>query len=304
MSFAFVCGVLIWLAWSRRTEAIRSRAKYNKKKRDTSQGIFDFNASSYIEPLLSFWSLASNLSQIGSLISDGYVWNAHIIVMTYLITAIVSALVQFTLFQIMCFANFTDLPLRLHRDALSRNQRLWSVVAFLSLFDLFYLRFFPWINNELSASALMVISVCIGAHNELDSECDYYRCNDYKRIVESSPIPIAFLEFNAGDDTLCIKVLYEKISLHEVVIVSKEFAERANASGVTLTNIMIIEELEFEMNPLEAPPTSCACKHLIYDTERSRGRGTFKGAREENHDQALYLANPHESIRHRQDARG
>jgi hypothetical protein len=53
--------------------------------------------------------------------------------------------------------------------------------------------------------------------------------------------------------TLCIKVLYEKISLYEVVVVSKDLAERAESVGISLGNIMSID-LELDVPPLEAPP--------------------------------------------------
>jgi hypothetical protein len=195
-----------------------------------------------------------------SLFADGYVWNAYIIIMTYLITAAVSALVQFVLFQILCFANFTDLPLRLHRKALSRNQTLWPVVALLSLFDIFYLRFFPWINNEFCERSVgfptLSLFVLVHVMNLLKNLIITIAMITKESLnllqflsLFSSLILVALSMY-----TLCIKVLYEKISLHEVVVVSKEFAERAEMAGVMLTNILISEDLESEANPIEALP--------------------------------------------------
>jgi hypothetical protein len=50
--------------------------------------------------------------------------------------------------------------------------------------------------------------------------------------------------------TLCIKVLYEKLYLYEVVVVSKEFAERV---GITLPSAMIVD-MESDINPMEVRP--------------------------------------------------
>jgi hypothetical protein len=51
-------------------------------------------------------------------------------------------------------------------------------------------------------------------------------------------------------------VLYEKISLHQVVVVSKEFAKRADAAGISLMNAMIVQvDLESWPHVNEVPPT-------------------------------------------------
>jgi post-segregation antitoxin (ccd killing protein) len=258
--FACISILLLWIGWRRHEEVLRCIEENLDAKsgsRRVSQGLKDFKASGYVEPLMSFSSLVSNFSQIGYLIADGYIWSAYLIVGTYVITLILSVMVQFTLFQIMCFSRLTDLPLRLHRRALSRNQRLWSSIALLSLYDMFILRLLPWVDNDfcersggfptlglfvfVHATSLLQNIVITGALTATES----LNLLQFLSLVSSLALIVLSLY------KLCIKVLYEIISA-QVVVVSKEFAERAKTAGIHLSKVMIVD-LESE---IEAPSTN------------------------------------------------
>jgi hypothetical protein len=263
--FACVSGLLLWLGCSRHAEVLRCNRDLgdNKSKsNELSQDLLDFKASSYMKSLFSFLSMASSLSQMSELVTDGYVWNAYSIVGSYLINLLISLVIQFDLFQILCFARFSDLPLRLHRKALSRKQLLWSLVALLSLYDLSYLRFFPWINNEFcqrsegfpTLTLFVVVNAASLLHNAIITAAMSAKLSlnllQFLSLLSSAFLIVLSLY------SLCIKVLYEKISLHQVVVVSKEFAKRANAAGISLRNAMIVEiDLESWSYLNEVPPT-------------------------------------------------
>jgi hypothetical protein len=256
--------LLLWIGFRRHAEALRCLEETFGKKSlsdssGSSQGLKDFKASSYIEPLLSFWSLASNFSQTRNLIADGYVWHAYIILCTYIITSLLAVMVQLMLFQIMCFGRYTDLPLRLHRKALSRNHLLWSLVSLLSLYDMSYFRFFPWIDNGFCerSEGFPTLSLFVFVHT----------ITLIRGIVITAALTgtksLNLLQFLSllcslsliliSTYTLCIKVVFENISRYEVVVLSKEFTERTDAAGLVLPNVMIVD-MESDTHPIVAPP--------------------------------------------------
>jgi hypothetical protein len=125
---------------------------------------------------------------------------------------------------------------------------------------MFHLVFFPWIANDfcersegfptlrlfvlvhvMSLLRNIVITAALTAKDSLNLLQFLSLCSSVFFIVLSVY-------------TLCIKVLYEKINLFEVVVVSREFAERAGCAGVILKNTMAVE-IEPESNPIEIPPT-------------------------------------------------
>jgi hypothetical protein len=253
-------GVLIlWLGVGRHMEVIHcSKENLDKEKGRLSpaQELIDFTAFTYVKSWLSYCSLVLNASQIRQLVLDGYVWNAYVIVVAYLFAMFISAAVQFTLFQITCFASFTDLPFRLHRKALSRNKLLWSLVAWLSLFDMLYLAFFPWIDNDFcgrsegfpSLQLFVLVHSVILIQNVVTTIA--MAATDSLNLLRFLSLCFSLSIIVVSMFTLCIKVLYEKLYLYEVVVVSKEFANRA---GISLPSAMIVD-MESDINPKEVCP--------------------------------------------------
>jgi hypothetical protein len=118
------------------------------------------------------------------------VWNAYVIFLAYLVAIIViSAAVQFTLFQITCLANLTDLPLRLHRKALSRAKLLWPLVAWFSLFFMDRERLLP----ALGGLSIVAI-VCVDSLRKFDAKCSRYHCDGSCRLAKRIAVPFALLQ--------------------------------------------------------------------------------------------------------------
>jgi hypothetical protein len=163
------------------------------------------------------------------------------------------------LFGVLCFGAFSDLSLRLHPKALSQGRVLWPCVSLLSVFDVYYFCLFPWTSNQFCArsdgfptlrvfvfvhATKLIQSVVIAAALTTTTSLNLLQFLS----LCSSVIILALSTY-----TLCLKVLYEKISLHEVVVVSKEFAGRALSAEISLKNTMIVD-VPSGSNPAEAPP--------------------------------------------------
>jgi hypothetical protein len=263
VAVAVVCSgigaLILWLGVRRDVEVIRCSKENlgkNTGRRGPPQKLMDFTAFTHVKSWLSYCSLVFNASQIGQLVLDGYVWNAYVIVLAYLVAILISAAVQFMLFQITCFTNLTDLPLRLYRKSLSRNKLLWPLVAWLSLFDMLFLAYFPWIDNDFCrrSEGFPSLRLFVLVHSVILMK------NVVITIAMATTESLNLLQFLSlcfsvslillSMFTLCIKVLYEKLYLYEVVVVSKEFAERV---GITLPSTMIVD-MESDINPTGSRP--------------------------------------------------
>jgi hypothetical protein len=266
-----VCLLLFWVSYIRHTVAISVLSEANddalkdvKKQSDSSKalpadGIMDFTMWSYAKPLLSCCCLASSLSQAECLLADGYAWNAYVILGCYAIPFTLSLLLQCLIFGLLCFGRFSDLSLRLHPKALSQGRLLWPLVSLLSVSDLYYFCLFPWINNQFCARSdgfptlrvflFVHVSKLIQSAGIAAALTTTASLNLLQFLSLCSSLIILVLSMY----TLCIKMLYGNIGLYEVVVVSKEFAERALSADITLKNTMSVD-LPSESNPVEAPP--------------------------------------------------
>jgi hypothetical protein len=259
--FFCFCGIVLWIGISRHVEVVRCIQENFDASNISDKGkrLFDVNLASYGKTLLSFLALTSNFGQMRILILDGYEWNAYIILSTYVITCFISLAVQFALFQVICFTRFNDLALRLHQNSLARNELLWPCVALLSLLDMFHLRLFPWIDNAFCQRSdgfpTLKLFLLVHIANLLQNTIITVALATQRslNLLQFISLSCSLVLIVISIYILCVKVLYEKISLHEVVVVSKEFAERSDAAGFYLNNTMSVGT-EWVENPIEVLP--------------------------------------------------
>jgi hypothetical protein len=154
----------------------------------------------------------------------------------------------------MCFASITDLPHRLHREAMSRNHLLWTSVALLSLHDMSHFTFFPWINNPfcersdgLPTFKLFVLVHTVSLLQNIIITVALATTKHLK-LLQFLSLFSSLLLILISMYMLCIKRPQDKINVHDVIVASRRFTERAESVGISLNNVMRVDP------KFEAPP--------------------------------------------------